>query len=158
MVKCRINKVFKPINPLLLIGIFGAFIFFLGCESQSRGFVLPEGNIEAGKLVFQNLECMQCHSIGDIEWTGPNNGLKVELGGKVTSLKTYGELVTSIINPSHKISKVSVADSLTTVGGESKMQVYNQVMSVQELIDIVAFLQSEYQLELPTDPYPYPPL
>ena len=63
-----------------------------------------------------------------------------------------------VINPSHKIAKVSVSDTLTTTSGQSKMQVYNQFMSVQELIDIVAFLQSEYKLELPSNPYPYPPL
>ena len=95
MANYRVNQISKPLRSLLVVGILGVFIFLSGCDSQSRGFVLPEGDIEAGKSAFQNLECSQCHSIGNIEWTGATDGIKIELGGNVTSLKTYGELVTS---------------------------------------------------------------
>jgi hypothetical protein len=38
--------------------------------------------------------------------------------------------------------------------GESKMPVYNGVMTVQELIDIVAFLQPQYNVVVPKYSYP----
>ena len=37
--------------------------------------------------------------------------------------------------------------------GQSKMYVYNEVMTVQELIDLVAYLQNRYEVVVP--PYDY---
>ena len=75
-------------------------------------------------------------------------------------MKTYGELVTSIINPSHKVSaKYAQEFSVTNPDGSSKMERfgfnYNYAMSVQELVDVVTFLQSEYKLVVPRNTYPY---
>jgi len=144
-----------------LIAVFAlAFILLQACNTQSRGFVLPEGNVERGKALFTDLNCNDCHSIGDIPWAGSKGSdtPQVALGGAVTSLKAYGELVTSVINPSHKISKTYRDELGTTLpGGRSRMEQYNynEVMTVSELIDIVAYLQSEYKLVLPENPYPY---
>lgn len=131
-----------------------AAAFTLGCQ-QSRGFVLPEGDIEEGKAVFVNLDCNQCHSVADIIWQGEEGDVEVELGGEVTSMKTYGELVTSIINPSHKIASRYLREKVA-VEDHSKMRIYNDIMTVQELTDLVAFLQSEYELAVPESPYHYP--
>jgi hypothetical protein len=79
----------------------------------------------------------------------------VELGGTVTRVKTYGQLVTSIINPSHRLASGYTPESVQTPDGESKMRNYNEVMTVDELIDLVAFLQSKYTIA-PTDPTYYP--
>jgi hypothetical protein len=145
----------------LLIALFAlAFLFLQACNTQSRGFVLPDGDAERGKALFVELQCNDCHSIADIAWAGSKEAgtPQVALGGTVTSMKAYGELVTSVINPSHKISKnyQNVAEA-TLPGGRSKMEQYNynEVMTVDELIDIVAFLQSEYKLVVPDNPYPY---
>ena len=73
----------------------------------------------------------------------------VELGGSVTRVKTYGELVTAIINPSHKLADGYATDVVAEADGRSKMYVYNGYMTVQELIDIVMFLQPEYDLVVP---------
>ena len=77
----------------------------------------------------------------------------VELGGKVTRVKTYGELVTAIINPSHKLAQGYSAEQVTSDGEESRMPVYNGYMTVQELIDIVAFLQPHYDVFVPQYEY-----
>jgi hypothetical protein len=76
----------------------------------------------------------------------------VELGGTVTKVKTYGELVTAIINPSHKLAKGYPIDEVSN-DGESKMPVYNGFMTVQELIDIVMFLQPYYEVYVPQYEY-----
>ena len=76
----------------------------------------------------------------------------VELGGKVTKVKTYGELITAIINPSHRIAH-GYAKEVVSEDGESNMYIYNTHMTVQELIDIVMFLQPEYEVVPPPNRY-----
>jgi len=127
-------------------------LFLWGCNPNSRGFVLPEGDVQQGRETFVELQCTQCHSVGDVGWTGDEDGVEVKLGGQVTSLKTYGELVTSVINPSHRIARAYLGDKVA-VEGESKMRKYNEVMTVQQLIDIVSFLQTEYEVTMPASPY-----
>ncbi|WP_163384015.1 c-type cytochrome [Cyclobacterium jeungdonense] len=139
---------------LLFIAVCGG-LFVSSCNTQERGFALPEGDIELGKATYTRLACNACHSISGIEWQGENDGLRIQLGGEVSTQKSYGELVTSVINPSHKIAWIYKEDA-STAEGLSKMKNYNEVMTVQELIDLVAFLQSEYKVTAPaTDYHPY---
>ena len=140
--------------------LLSGFFLFMACRQESRGFVLPEGDIESGKQLFTTLYCTDCHSMAGIAWTGTEGtgAPQVKLGGDVTTLKSYGELVTSVINPSHKISQRNLTDQqLTNPEGGSMMaaRCYNEVMTVQQLVDLIAFLQSNYKLVLPTNPYPY---
>jgi sulfur-oxidizing protein SoxX len=146
---------------LFVLGLLFGILVLTACQRESRGFVLPVGNINTGKQLFVSMNCNDCHSIGDVARSteGERGGAPlIQLGGEVTTLKAYGELVTSVINPSHKISQRHQTDQqLTSPEGASKMEArcYNDVMTVQELIDIVAFLQSEYELIVPTNTYPY---
>jgi L-cysteine S-thiosulfotransferase len=136
-------------------------VMLQGCfndPESARGFRLPAGDAEQGKLAFRDLQCGACHAVqgmGDL----PEGMLdyRVTLGGDVTRVKTYGELVTSIINPSHKLAPGYLEDEVT-VDGESLMATaqLNQVMTVQELIDVVAFLQPLYNVRPPQyNPYGY---
>ena len=143
-----------PIYFIVIVLLFGGLLIS-SCNEQARGFALPEGNIEKGKVTFEELVCTECHNIRNIEWIGGEDNLKIQLGGEVESLKTYGDLVTSIINPSHKIASY-YNQNTSTEEGLSKMKNYNELMTVQELVDLVAFLQSEYQVvPPPTEYYPY---
>ncbi|HJW27892.1 MAG TPA: c-type cytochrome, partial [Saprospiraceae bacterium] len=130
------------------------------CQPESRGFVLPKGDVQKGKQLFQDLKCHSCHSISDIAWAGSKEAgdVNLKLGGETTKLKMYGELVTSVINPNHKISQKTFSEQpLTTPEGTSRMPSnrYNDILTVQQLIDLVAFLQSEYKLQMPEQTYPY---
>ncbi len=80
--------------------------------------------------------------------------MNVRLGGEVSRIGTYGELVTSIINPSHRLAKGHATEDISDEG-KSLMTNYNDVLTVQQLIDLTAFLQSRYVLRKyePTD-YP----
>ena len=128
-----------------------------GCDQDrtmsERGFRLPDGNALAGRETFLYMHCNQCHTI-DGDELPPIPGFEpfVELGGKVTRVKTYGELVTSIINPSHKLARGYPKD-LVSEDGKSKMYVYNGFMTVQELTDIVTFLQPHYEVIPPEFQY-----
>jgi len=140
---------------LVVLIILCGGILISSCNQQGRGFALPEGDIEKGKATYTKFGCNGCHSISEIEWDGESEDLNIPLGGEVTTQKSYGELVTSVINPSHKIAR-SYEEKAATEEGLSKMKNYNEVLSVQELIDLVAFLQSEYEVEAPTtEYYPY---
>ena len=77
--------------------------------------------------------------------TGGSAAISVTLGGETSHIKTYGELVTSVINPSHRVSRRQSAD-MATLSGESRMINLNDVMTVTQLIDLVAFVQSSYTL------------
>ncbi len=133
-----------------------ALVLVAGCERDmmsERGFSLPEGNPAAGRETFLYMHCNQCHTI-QRETLPTIAGYEpyVELGGPVSRVKTYGELVTSIINPSHKLAD-GYPEDLISDEGRSKMYVYNGHMTVQELIDLVAYLQPFYDVYIP--PFEY---
>jgi mono/diheme cytochrome c family protein len=123
---------------------------------SSRGFRLPDGDAAAGRATFVRLNCHGCHEVEGLElpefdYAGPPL-VRVKLGGETTRVRTYGELVTSIINPSHRlIQGYPKAD--VSRDGESMMADYNDWMTVSQLIDLVAFLQSHYQVVPPDYEY-----
>ena len=138
----------------VLLGSFGAALVLVGCDPQQRGFVLPPGDSQRGQQTFVELRCNACHSVkGSVERLEDEGHLQiyVQLGGEVTRVKTYGDLVTSIVNPSHKLSR-GPDPRHTTPEGESKMPRYNEVMTVQQLIDITAYLAGTYSLWSPEYP------
>ncbi len=129
----------------------------VGCRpapKSGKGFTLPDGDVYAGKTVYINMQCSVCHQIGVVKRDDATAEMSIKLGGEVSRIKTYGELVTSIINPSHKLAK-GYSHEETSLDGESKMKSYNDVLTVSQLIDLVAFIQSEYEL-LEYEPTDYP--
>ena len=138
-------------KQIFLIPLFILFFLLASCDfgpNSGRGFSLPEGNIDKGHSTFVELECNACHSVGDIERVAGREGpdINVKLGGQVTTVKTYGNLVTSVINPSHKTSRRYANQNIATEGGELKMVVYNEIMTVQQLVDLVTYLESNYKV------------
>jgi len=134
----------RTITLLLLAAALAA------CSPESPfGFRLPDGDPVAGRQTFLDLHCNSCHEVRDVAIEYREGLAHVTLGGQTTRVKTYGELVTSIINPSHRIAPPN-RDAVLP-GGESIMSaVYlNEIMTVQELVDLVAFLQSTYEVVPP---------
>lgn len=129
-----------------------AFLVLLAaCDpgpGPSHGFVLPEGDAEAGEAAFVRLHCNDCHAVQGRDDLRENIvPIKtVTVGGRKTQIDTYGELVTSVINPSHEISH-RYLDEIVEKDGMSTMRNYNDVMTVSELINLVAFLQAQYELQ-----------
>lgn len=129
-----------------------------GDPRSARGFRLPDGDAAAGKQAFVDLRCYVCHPVRgvDAKFEG-TSAASVPLGGKTARVKTYGELVTAIINPSHKFV-LRVPPGLTAPGERSTMELagLNERMTVQQLVDVVAFLQGIYEVVPPQyDPYAY---
>jgi len=128
-------------------------MFMVACDAgpkSSMGFRLPDGDIEKGKAAFVELKCHLCHTVAGGELPPPEvvPPVMVNLGGQVRNVKTYGDLVTSIINPSHRLAK-GYQKELITIDGKSRMTDYTEVMTVRQMINLVAFLQSQYEIVLP---------
>ena len=135
-----------------------AVLLLAASACENREFVLPKGDIETGKAVFTELSCNSCHSIaGQVEHAPLVEGaIHVELGGTVSRVKTYSDLVTSIINPSHKLSR-GLNTMTVTRDGVSRMPIYNEIMTVQQLVDLSAFLETTYEVWVPPyNVYQYP--
>ncbi len=120
---------------------------------SERGFRLPEGDPVAGRETFLYMQCNQCHTVrGEDLPTIAGSEPYVELGGTSTRVKSYGELVTAIVNPSHKLADGYPVEAVSE-DGESNMYVYNRYMTVQELTDLVRFLQPHYKVVTPKYSY-----
>lgn len=154
------KRFFRSFSVASLSGV--ALALAVSCADQrarqSKGFRLPEGDIEQGKSAFLALKCNLCHSVDGVEFPGVAAGSDHPLGGKIHRVKTYGELVTSIIDPAHHVASgyaIKVApDTPKTV--ESPMPLYNETMTVKQMTDIVTFLHSRYEKLAPEyDPYRY---
>lgn len=127
-----------------------------GCAAPDDGFTLPSGDAERGRAAFVKFRCFDCHQVHGAELpVGENpDQVIVKLGGEVSREKSYSDLVTGIVNPSHRLAKGYDA-SLVSTDGKSRMTVYNDVMTIAELVDVVTFLQEHYELR-PYEPTTYP--
>jgi hypothetical protein len=138
-----------------LIAVLLSIIWLAGCAASDSGFTLPPGNAERGEAAFVKFRCFDCHQVEGVTLPPSEepNQVIVELGGEVTREKTYAELITGIINPSHRLA-TGYDPNLVARDGQSRMTVYNDVMTVAELIDIVTFLEAHYELR-PYEPTTY---
>lgn len=142
-------------NKYHIVLIASGLLCLSACDAgpdAPKGFSLPKGDSVNGQQVLIKHQCLACHTIKGV--TDDALALEldeaVHLGGEKSKVTTYAELVTSIINPSHKIAR---AYALNTVdeSGVSKMRNYNDVMTVTELIDVVTYLQPHFKVK----PYQY---
>jgi hypothetical protein len=146
----------------LLITPLAAAALLLGCTepgpNSPNGFRLPAGDPAAGRQAFIDLRCYVCHQVQgvDAKFEG-TPAATVALGGPVSRVKSYGELVTAIINPTHKVAPDPAApDRAATPESMMKLAGVNDVMTVTQLVNLVAFLQPQFKVVPPTyDPYTY---
>lgn len=151
MMKALTNShVFRWLCTLVFAGMLSA------CDKGPepvKGFILPEGDVERGKQVFVATGCLTCHTIKDEELPEPSipRVLDIKLGGGVYRVKNYGELLTSIINPTHVVSAKyrATLDRDDRKDAKSPMPEFNDVINVTQLIDLTAFLHSRYELLQP---------
>lgn len=134
------------IAPLVLLFLIS------GCNEGPEpvtGFVLPPGDAERGKSVFVTTGCRYCHTITaeDLPEFEKTPVLDIELGGKVYKVKSYGELLTSIVNPNHRVSEDYrlQPDPTRSEDATSPMPEFNDVLTVAELIDLAEYLHSRYE-------------
>jgi hypothetical protein len=142
--KLNNNALLLFLNLMLVVSLFS-------CDSgpdSPRGFSLPEGGAVNGEKVFMNYQCLACHNLEGFDYESVNKEMQppIMLGGPITRVKTYADLVTSVINPSHKLAQ-SYLRNVAEPDGTSKMLVFNDTMTVTELVDLVTFLQGQYEVQ-----------
>lgn len=136
----------------LFVAVAAWTILATGCAySPDFAFPIEQGNIAAGRQAFIDHRCQRCHSVAGVDLprvAGAPPPL-LELGGETSTAKSYEELMTSIINPNHAISERYRDQQLlgADVPVDSPMPMPEiDNMTVRQLIDIVAFLDSRYVL------------
>jgi hypothetical protein len=140
--EASMSKVIAVVPVLAALAACGA--------DSSLGFRLPDGDAAAGRKAFVELRCNACHEVTGVPIEYLEGVVRVTLGGQTTHVKTYGELVTSIINPSHRIAPPNRLEGATAEGTSLMSFAYlNEVMTVQQLVDLVAFLEPTYEVVRP---------
>jgi hypothetical protein len=123
----------------------------VGCgtgRKGSAGFRLPDGDPVKGREAFVANRCYACHEVSGMELEAPvAETVPIRLGGVVVSPRTDGELATAILNPSHRLAH-GPREAVKS-GTLSRMGDFTETMTLREMIDIVAFLQSTYEEEAP---------
>jgi sulfur-oxidizing protein SoxX len=102
-------------------------------------FTLPPGNASKGRDVFVKLECYACHAVKGQTFPGGTN--RENLGPELSAMAGHHDVeffAESIVNPN---AVVDVAE-WRAPDGTSRMPSFNDSLTVQELIDLVAFLKS----------------
>jgi mono/diheme cytochrome c family protein len=115
---------------------------------SAAGFRLPPGDVEAGRAAFAELRCHSCHEVRGSAFPAAIVATPVKIGGVVPAYRTDGELATAIINPSHRLTGAYDVGTVSAAG-RSPMGDFTEAMTVRQLVDLVAFVQSRYEVEPP---------
>jgi hypothetical protein len=100
-------------------------------------FSWPKGNPVKGREVFVKLECYSCHEIHGEKFPAPSGDSGPELSamGPLHEAEYFAE---AIINPNAVTEKGKAYEA---ADGSSKMPSYNDLVTVQEVIDLVTYLK-----------------
>ena len=103
-------------------------------------FTWPRGDPVKGREVFVKLECYGCHEVRGERFAAPRDaeraGPELSAMGPVHEAEYFAE---AIINPSAVIEK---GKGYEAADASSKMPSYNDSVTVQEVVDLVAYLKS----------------
>jgi hypothetical protein len=110
---------------------------------QGWQFKFPDGLPPAGKTVFISMQCYSCHTI-----TIPGEKLPFRAKAIGPDLTGYSGLSKEYLAESIiKAHTIVAAPGYTVKDGRASMGVYNHFLTVQELIDVVAFLKHGTKVE-----------
>lgn len=102
-------------------------------------FTFPKGDPAKGRAAFGKFECYACHEVRGESFPALTDqrsvGPELSVMGPLHGAEYF---VDAIIDPSATIEK---GKGYQAPDGSSKMPSYNDSMTVQELIDLVAFLR-----------------
>lgn len=149
---CRIPRTRHPVCVLFVVSALafgGALAPSFAEESQAPGYRFPGGDPEAGLVAFQQLNCIQCHTVKGVALEEPKGERRLELAlaSELRFVQRYEDLITAIVNPRHVIQEQyrAILDQPELAGGiEPMMPSLAGDMSAQQLMDLVAFLHAAY--------------
>ena len=98
-------------------------------------FSMPKGDPEKGKAVFEKFECYYCHEVRGEQFPAPTESApELSQMGGLHPVEFFAE---SIMNPNAVVSR-----EYREADGTSPMTKFANKMSVQELIDVSAYVAS----------------
>jgi hypothetical protein len=142
------NERNQIMNKMMIFFAGAVALLGTGCQPVPKAadpLRLPPGDAARGRATFVELQCWVCHSVAG--WKGeplPRPTIKPSVPvilGAETTRPTSMERINAIISPSHKIAQTQWPER-TTSGTLSKMGDYNDVMTLRQLADVLAFLQA----------------
>lgn len=114
-------------------------------------FALPPGDPKVGREVFVKMECYACHEVAGEGFPPPKEDLD-KAGLALTGMGAHHPpeyLAESIIDPNAVIVE---GQGYTGPDGLSIMPSYSDLLTLQELIDLVAYLTSLHGVKMPSPP------
>lgn len=133
----------------LLLVTIAMIAVLMGCSNSSPSTFLPEGDVQAGRVAFNEFECYTCHEVKGDDFPAPTviTPTYVTLGaGQGRLSRAY--LVESIIAPSHQFavpkppSGETAGDVNIMSGKVSRMTDFSDRMTVRQLLDLTSYLES----------------
>ena len=111
-----------------------------GAHGTPEGWKLswPAGDPTRGRGAFVKLECFACHEVRGERFPAPDPG---KVGPELSSMAPLHPaeyFAEAIINPN---AVVEEGRGYRAPDGKSKMPSYNDLVTVQEVIDLVAYLK-----------------
>lgn len=113
----------------------------MGCGQEREAappseFFLPMGNVEAGRQAFEELACYSCHEVeGEPDLPAPVDDVRAPTIGGDQAGQSRERIANSIVSPQHEVAPPR--------GWTEEMVNYRSDMSVQQLLDLVAFVASK---------------
>ena len=148
----------RPVGSMnKLLAAAAALVTVAACAPNTALRVqFPLGSVQRGREAFVALECNSCHRVDDAEIPPPPapSPFNVVLGGHTPRIESYGDIITAIVNPSHRLARSYRAAAGRDVPSPMAARFLNEVMTTQQLVDIVAFLRTQYDY-IPPPPPPY---
>ena len=110
--------------------------------------IVPPGSEAAGKTLFVEKGCYQCHVAGDLKTPASEleDTLTINLGGPDHAGWSRDDFARAIMNPSHTVAEeyhkimIILGDHLKAVN--SPMPGFNDLLTVSDLIHLTTFLES----------------
>lgn len=106
--------------------------------------MLRGGYPSGGRQAFLELKCTVCHRVtGETEFPAPFGDLQGPVLDATLGSRPEGYVATAIIAPSHSIS-INVSDAVKAEmsGVLSPMADYSGVMTVRQMLDLLAYLET----------------
>lgn len=155
----NLNRAYLKRAVVILAVVFSGSLFGDEAVTQektapSKGFRFIGGNPEDGKIAFNILNCIECHSIKGENVPAPPHKRRIDLqlAVEMRFVKRYEDLVLAITNPRHVMNeqyRAIINDTEAQGELEPLMPSLTDDMSAQQLMDLTAFLHQAYARELP---------
>jgi L-cysteine S-thiosulfotransferase len=126
----------------------------LGAACTS-GFHIPDGDAAAGRIVFEKMQCYQCHQVAGETFPPPAADPPLPFVLGVGPRKSREYLAESILAPSHRFAKpppgITFGEPSTVEPREyegiregelSRMGDYSETLTLRQWIDLTAYLES----------------